>query len=250
MSNIAQLKQQLKSLKLSGMTETVELRLDQADQQQLAYSEMLALLIDDELQIRRDRKLMRLITEAKLPANQTLETFDFRCNPSINAVSIRELGTLRFLQKAENLFFIGSTGVGKTHLVRAIAHLACRKYMSVLFYNFNTLLADILKAELTGKRENFLRAVIKCDLLIIDDFAFKKISHSAAEYLYTIVDERYQQKSILLTSNRSIDDWLHIFPDPIMANAILDRLAHNAHQIVITGESYRKVNSMKNRNGK
>ena len=250
MSNHAQLKQQLRSLKLSGMTETIDLRLDQAEQRQLAHSELLSLLIDDELETRRNRKLARLVLQARLPANQTLETFDFRFNPSINAISIRELGTLRFMEKAENIFFIGPTGVGKTHLVRAIAHLVCRKYMSVLFYNFNSLLADIAKSEMTGKRDNLLKAIIKSDLLIIDDFAFKKITPQSAEYIYTIVDERYRQKSTLFTSNRSIEDWLHIFPDQIMANAILDRLAHNAHQIIIKGESYRKVNGVKIKNGK
>jgi len=250
MSNRVQLKQQLRSLKLSGMTDTIDLRLDQAEQQQLAHSEMLSLLIDDELEARRNRKLARLIAQAKLPGNQTLETFDFRFNPSINAISIRELGTLRFIEKAENIFFIGPTGVGKTHLVRAFAHLACRKYLSVLFHNFNTLLSEIAKAEMTGRRENFLKSIIKCDLLIIDDFAFKKITPQSAEYIYTIVDERYQQKSTLFTSNRSVDDWLNIFPDPIMANAILDRIAHNAHQIIIKGESYRKVNGVKIKNGK
>jgi DNA replication protein DnaC len=145
---------------------------------------------------------------------------------------------------------MGPTGVGKTHLARALAHLVCRKYMSVLFHNFTSLLGEITKAELTGKRESFLKPLLKCDLLVIDDFAFKKLTPQTAEYLYMIVDGRYQQKSMMLTSNRAMEDWLGIFPDPVMANAVMDRLAHNAHQIVIQGESYRKLNGMKMKNGK
>lgn len=250
MADFTQIKQQLRNLKLSGMADTLELRLKQAESGQLAHTEVLSLLLDDEHEVRRNRKLERLLTQAKLPANQTLESFDFRCNPSVNAVLIRELGTLRFIDKSENVIFMGPTGVGKTHLARAIAHLVCRKYLSALFLNFNTLLGEITKAELTGKREAFLKPLLKCDLLVIDDFAFKKLSPQAAEYLYMIVDGRYQQKSMLLTSNRTMEDWMGIFPDPVMANAVMDRLAHNAHQIVIQGESFRKLNGLKMRNGK
>ena len=246
MPNNEQLTRQLKNLKLSGMAETLDGRLRQAEERQLAHSELLMLLIDDETETRRNRKLLRLITSARLPANQTLESFDFRFNPSINPVTVRELATLRFIEKSENIFFIGPTGVGKTHLARAIAHLTCRKYLSVQFLNFTSLLTDINKADITGRQEVFLKPLIKCDLLVIDDFAFKKMSPAAAEYFYTVVDQRYQQKSTLLTSNRPMNDWMNIFPDPVMANAVLDRLAHNAHQIIITGESYRKKNGLKN----
>jgi len=241
----SQLSQQLRNLKLSGMADTLDGRLRQAEENQLAHSELLSLLIDDETETRRNRKLLRLITSARLPANQTLESFDFRFNPSINPVTLRELATLRFIEKAENIFFIGPTGVGKTHLGRAIAHLACRKYLTVQFLNFNLLLSEINNADITGRQESFLKPLIRCDLLVIDDFAFKKMSAVAAEYFYTLVDYRYQQKSTLLTSNRPMNDWMNIFPDPVMANAVLDRLAHNAHQIIITGESYRKKNGLK-----
>jgi len=241
----SQLSQQLRNLKLSGMADTLDGRLRQAEENQLAHSELLSLLIDDETETRRNRKLLRLITSARLPANQTFESFDFRFNPSINPVTLRELGTLRFIEKAENIFFIGPTGVGKTHLARAIAHLACRKYLTVQFLNFNLLLSEINNADIAGRQESFIKPLIRCELLVIDDFAFKKMSAVAAEYFYALVDYRYQQKSTLLTSNRPMDDWMNIFPDPVMANAVLDRLAHNAHQIIIKGESYRKKNGLK-----
>ena len=193
MSNFAQIKQNLRNLKLTGIAEIIEIRIRQAEDSQLAYTELLSLLLDDELEVRRNRKIQRLLTRAKLKGNQTLESFDFTSNPSINAVQIKELSTLMFMERAENIFFIGPTGVGKTLLAKALAHNACRKNLSVLFYSFANLLSELTRAELTGKINNLIKALTKCDLLIIDDFAFKKISPQAAEYLYIIVDERYRE---------------------------------------------------------
>lgn len=242
MSNFSQLKTMTKSLKLSGLTDTIELRIREAQQSQLSYTEMLCLVFQDEIQTRKNRKLDRLISKAKLKNNQTLESFDFSVNPSINAALIKELATCRFIEKGENIFFIGPTGVGKTHLAQAIAQAACRKFMKVEFYKFSLLFSQLINADINNKLDSTLKSLINTDLLIIDDFAFKKINQQEAELLYTIIDAKYLKKSIIITSNRSIEDWINIFPDPIMANAVLDRLAHNAHQIVIKGESYRKKN--------
>lgn len=248
MSNYAQIKEQLSNLKLAGMIDVFELRIKQAEESQLAYTELLSLLLDDELELRRNRKIDRLLTSAGLKGNQTLESFDFRANTSVNAVQIRELATLRFIEKAENIFLLGPTGTGKTHLARALAHLACRKNLKVCFFSFANLIAELSKVESSGKIITLLKTLYKTDLLVLDDFAFKKLSPQMAEYLYTIVDERYGQRSIIFTSNRAIDDWVGIFPDPVMANAIMDRIAHNAHQITINGESYRKRNIPKKQN--
>lgn len=240
MSEFAQLKSMTKSLKLSGMADSMEMRIMEAQQNQLSYTELLLMLLQDETETRKTRKLKRLITNARLKNNQTLESFDFSLNPSINAAVIRELATCRFLEKGENIFFIGPTGVGKTHLAMAIAHNACRKFMKVEFCKFSAMFNDLSNADIKGKLEKVLKSMITADLLIIDDFAFKKINQQAAELLYTIIDAKYLQKSIIITSNRAISDWMNIFPDPMMANAVLDRLAHNTHQIIIKGESYRK----------
>ncbi len=242
MSNYAQLKSLTTSLKLSGLAENLELRIMEAEQSQLSYTELLTMIFNDEVETRKNRRLKRLILKAKLKGNQTLEHFDFTFNQSINATVIRELATCRFIEKGENIFFIGPTGVGKTHLAMAIAHSACRKNMKVENYNFNDLFIELVKADLNNKLDSLLKCIIKTDILIIDDFGFKKINQQEAELLYSIVDAKYLQRSIIITSNRAIGDWLNIFPDPIMANAILDRLAHNAHQIIIKGESYRKKN--------
>ncbi len=240
MSHYAQLKAQLKALKLSGIAETLELRIMESQNNQLAFTELLAMILTDEIETRQNRKLQRLISHARLDAGKTLESFDFTFNPSINASLIRELATCRFIEKGENIFLLGPTGTGKTHLAQAISHMACRKMLSVEFYNFHDFFNAIHKADLSGRIDRVMKALIKADLIVIDDFAFKKIDQKSAEYLYALVDARYKQRPVILTSNRAMNDWAGIFPDPVMANALMDRLAHNAHQIIIKGESFRK----------
>lgn len=240
MSNNNQLTQQLKQLKLSGMAENLDLRLLEAQQNSLAYSEFLSLLLSDELEKRHASKLKRLLKNANLKGNKTIESFDFSFNPSINAAYIRQLATCRFIEKGEGIFFIGPTGTGKTHLAKALCHQACRNHYSAAFYPFYQLLNELEKAMAKYKLPQLIKKLIKVDLLAIDDFAFKKINQQQAEWLYTIVEHRYAVKSIIITSNRAITDWGAIFPDPLMANAILDRIAHHSHQIIIKGESYRK----------
>ena len=171
---------------------------------------------------------------------KTIESFDFSFNHSINAVNIRELATCRFIERGEGVFFIGPTGTGKTHLAKAIAHQACRKYFTVAYFPFYQLFNELAKAEINNGLAKLLKRLIKIDLLVIDDFGVKKIDQQSAEYFYTIIDARYAAKSIILTSNRAVKDWTAIFPDPLMANAILDRIAHHSHHIIIKGESYRK----------
>ena len=135
-TNSAQLITQLKSLKLSGMADTLDLRLMEAQNNSLSFSEFLSMVITDELQTRSNRKLQRLLSHAHADTSKTLETFDFSFNPSINATVIRELSTCRFIEKGENVFFIGPTGTGKTHLAKAIARMACRKHLNVEYFNF------------------------------------------------------------------------------------------------------------------
>jgi len=240
MSHYAQLKSQLKALKLSGIAETLELRIMEAQNNQLAFTELLTMILTDEIETRQNRKLQRLISHARLDAGKTLESFDFSFNPSINASLIRELATCRFIEKGENIFLIGPTGTGKTHLAQAISHMACRQFLTVEFYNFHEFFSMLHKADLMNRIDKLMKSLIKADLIVIDDFAFKKIDQKSAEFLYAIVDARYRQRSIILTSNRAMNDWAAIFPDPIMANALMDRLAHNSYQIIIKGESFRK----------
>ncbi len=240
------LMQQLRALKLPGIREHIESRLLEADANSLSYNEFLSMLLTDELDLRSSRRIDRLLHRAHLGAEMTLETFDLNFNPSINTKLIRNLASCRFIERGEGVFFIGPTGTGKTHLAKALAHKACRMMFSVAFYNFRDLFSELATADIQNKLPQLLKRLLIVDLLVIDDFGFKTIDQVAAERLYAIVDGRFRAKSIILTSNRAMADWPGLFPDPVVANAILDRIAHTSHQIVIKGQSYRKKLQVKN----
>ncbi|MER3559740.1 MAG: ATP-binding protein [Armatimonadota bacterium] len=240
MSNAAELKSLLKALKLSDILDHLDVRLLEAQHNELSFSELLAMILTDEMEARRNRKFQRLLKRAHLDPGKTLASFDFSFNPSINALHLRELATCQFIERAENVFLLGPTGTGKTHLAQALSHMACRQHLVVDFYSFHALFTTMTHADLAGTVDRLIGSLIKSDLLVVDDFAFKKVDQKTAEWFYTIVDGRYALRSIILTSKRALSDWAAIFPDKVMANAVLDRLAHNAHQIVIKGESFRK----------
>lgn len=241
MEHLTDIKNQLSRLKMSGMLNTLEIRLQEAQSNELSYSQLLTILFNDEIEKRQQNRLKRLIRKAGIDHQQTLENFDFTFNPFINAARIKELATCRFVSRGENVFFIGPTGTGKTHLTKALCHHACRLNLSVQYFRFYDLFDRLKEADMTNTLPQLMKQLKKVHLLAIDDFAFKKIDQTSAELLYIIVDSRFRNGSIIITSNRSISDWVGIFPDAVMANAIMDRLAHSAHQIKIEGESYRKT---------
>jgi len=235
-----QILQQLRILKLPGFREHLEARLLEAEANNLSYEDFLSMLLADEFDLRTTRRIERLLHHAHLGKEMTIDTFDFSFNPSINAKKIKALASCRFIERSEGVFFLGPTGTGKTHLAKALAHQACRMMFSVAFYSFHQLFAELATADLQNRLHILINRLLKVDLLVIDDFGFKTIDKQSAERFYAIVDGRFRSKSIILTSNRAMTDWPALFPDPVMANAILDRLAHTSHQIVLKGQSYRK----------
>ena len=231
---------QLRALKLPGIRERLEARVLEAESNSLSYNEFLTMLLSDELDLRTTRRVDRLMRKAHLSSEMTLETFDLTFNPSINGKLIRGFASCRFIERGEGIFFIGPTGTGKTHLAKALAHKACRMMFSVAYYSFRDLFSELATADLQNKLTLAIKRLILVDLLVIDDFGFKTIDQASAERLYAIVDGRFRAKSTILTSNRAMADWPGLFPDPVTANAILDRIAHTSHQVVIKGQSYRK----------
>ena len=241
MTSFHHLHGKLKALKLGGMLDTLELRLGQAQGDHLGYMDFLELLLEDEVQRRAQRRLANRVARARFEEVKTFEGFDFAFNPKIPAQQIRDLATCQFIERKEWVLLIGPVGVGKSHTLQALGHHACRLGHKVLYMKASRLLADLGGGHADGTWETRLRQYISPDLLLLDDFAMKEFSLQQAEDIYELIDERSRSGSLVLTSNRSPQDWYPLFPNPVLAEGLLDRLVNKAHHVILTGKSYRPL---------
>lgn len=229
----------LKQLRLSGILETLEVRRQQALQEQWSYTDFLAHLLQDEVERRAQKQLALRVRRATLNGQKTLETFDFTFNPSIDRRLIAELATATFVRQKRNVLLCGPTGTGKSHLAHGLAHAACRVGYSVVFTDTDQMLRHLRAGRADDSYERRLNQFLRPDLLVIDDFGLKPLTPPGPQDLYDIISRRYEVASILITSNRAPGEWMSLFHDPLLASAGLDRLVHNAYAILITGPSYR-----------
>ena len=230
----------LRQLRLSGILNTLDVRVSQAVDQQLAPLEFLALLLDDELERRNQKRLVLKLALSGCDSNKTLAHFDFSAAPGINRTLIQDLASCVFVQRHENLLMCGPTGVGKSHLANAIAIEALKRNFRVLTKPTHRLLQDLQIARANGSHPRILARTLAYDLLVLDDFGLQSISPQAVQDLYEIITERYEHGSLIITSNRAFEEWGEIFANDLLASAALDRLTHHAHTIVIRGDSFRQ----------
>ncbi len=241
MADIHQLETKMRMIKLSGMVETLDMRLSQAQKEGLAFTQFLEILLEDEVQHRANRKLASRIIRAHFEEDKSLEGFDFNFNPKLPTQYIRELATCQFIERKESVILCGPVGVGKTHLAQALGHQACRSGYNVLFMKTNRLLADLGGGRADETWEKRIQHYLKPNLLIVDDFAMKEFTKTQAEDLYELIDRRYHTSSLIVTANRAPKDWYPLFPNPVIAESALDRLVSCAHMITLTGKSYRAL---------
>lgn len=235
----SQLTPHLKRLHLSGILETLEVRNQQAIEGQWSFVEFLSRLLEDEVERRGQKQLGLRIRRGRVNTTKTLETFDFNFNPGINRQQVLDLATGQYIRQHLNVLICGPTGVGKSHLAQGLAHEACRRGYDVLFVNTHRMLQHLAGGRADGTLERRFQVYLRPDLLILDDFGLKSLPPPAPEDLYDVINERYEKGSILLTSNRAPAEWPEMFGNPLLASAALDRLAHRAAVLVITGSSYR-----------
>jgi DNA replication protein DnaC len=229
----------LKHLRLSGLAQSLDVRLHEAQSNNLSHTEFLELLLQDELFVRADRQLARRVKAACFRELKTIDGFDWSFNPSLPKKRILDLATVRFLDQRRDVLLIGPPGVGKSHLVQALGYQVLKRGGTVLYRSVFDVVRDFLHDEAFAGHDKILARYLKPDLLIIDDMGMKQLPKRSGECLFEIILRRYETRSTMMTSNRPLEDWGKLLGDVPSATAILDRFLHHAEIIQITGKSYR-----------
>jgi DNA replication protein DnaC len=235
-----ELKTLLKRLKLSGILATLPDRWAYARQEKLDYPQFLELVLSDEVERRDHKHVANRLQDAGFEEEYTLEGFDWSAKIRMDKARLTELFGLHFIERHENVIFCGPVGVGKSFLAQALGHSACRAGYRVLYSRADRLLKALARSRADNSFDRELRSLINPDLLVVDDFALKKLSSQATSDFYDLLIERHTRSSTIVTSNRGIDEWMAVFDEPMLGQSALDRFCHRAHQFVIEGESYRK----------
>jgi DNA replication protein DnaC len=239
------LKSKLKGFKLSGIYNSLEERLTYAQQNSLGYLDFLELLLEDEANSRRNNSYRIKYKKAKLPSHKTIEDFDFSFQPSIDRKIINDCSTCSFIREKQNIVFIGKPGTGKTHLSIALGVKALMKGFRVIFTSVSEMLHALNASRADNSYCKKVAYYLAPDLLILDELGFKKLPSYSAGDFFEIISKRYERGSIVITTNKSFDQWGDIFADNILSSAILDRIAHYSTVIKINGPSYRAKNLKK-----
>jgi len=229
----------LRQLRLSGMLESLDVRLQEAAGHGLTHAEFLELILQDELLVRKNRQMQRHLKAAQFRDTKTLEDFEWQFNPSIKKRQIYDLATCQFIRENRDCLFLGPPGTGKSFLCQALGYQAIKMGFVVFYRSIFDVVRDFLEDEAFAGSNQVLTKYLKPDLLIIDDMGIKQLPKRSGECLFEIILRRYETKSTMMTSNRPLEDWGKLLGDVPAATAILDRFLHHAEIITITGRSYR-----------
>ena len=239
MTTLEYLQPRLRQLKLSGMRDAIAARTEEARARQFDPLEFLALLLDDELARREADGVARRIRQARFDEVCDLRDFDWGYNPEIPKGRIWEFASGRYIDERSSILVCGPTGVGKSFIAQALGVEACRHLHSVLFVKTNAVLTDLAGGRADGSYQVRLRRYLTPRLLILDDFAMREYTAAQSEDLYEVVSRRHRRGSVILTTNRDPADLYPLFPNPVLAEGLLDRLLNSAYVVTMVGRSYR-----------
>ncbi len=247
-SSYTQLINKLEYLKLKQMITHLDEVINFINSNNLSFIEGLNKLTTHEIDFKEANMIRSMVKVVAFPHQKELKDFDFEFQPSINKQQILDFQTLRFLEQKENLVFLGSSGVGKTHLATSIGIAAAKKRYSTYFIKCHDLIQQLKKAKLENRLDARLKHFTKYRLLIVDELGYLPIDKDDSKLFFQLIDMRYEKKSTILTTNINFNNWDEVFYDAVIASAILDRILHHAHVISITGKSYRLKNHFNQEN--
>ena len=239
MNNYNKLLNNLETLKLEKIKENLDTYIDLINTKKKDIVDSLYELTNLEIKLMEDKAIYGCVRTANFPYNKGFDDFDFSFQPTLNKEELLDFKNLRFLENHENIIFVGSPGVGKTHLATAIGMEAAKNRQITYFINCNDLVANLKKAHLENRLDDRLRLYTKYKVLIIDEVGFLPIDTLGANLLFQLINKRYEKSTTIITTNMSFEKWADVFGDAVLANAILDRLLHHSHIFVINGKSYR-----------
>lgn len=231
--------EKLRAMKLWGMVKALEDQTATFEVNSLSFEERLGLMVDREMEERQNRRMTTRLKKAKLRLPACMEDIDYRHPRGLDKALMMSLASCSFVRKAQNIIITGPTGVGKTYLACAFTHKACLEGYSAQYRRLPKLLAELAVARGDGRYPKVMAAHAKTDLLVLDDLGIDRLSREERLDLLELLEDRYGLKSTLVAAQIPIDQWHEIIGDPTLADAILDRLVHNAHKIELMGESMR-----------
>ena len=232
--------EKLENLRFTGMAQALREQMEMDDIVSISFEERLGLLVDRETVVREDKRLQTRLRKAKLRQNAAIEDIDFKKQRGLDKSLVVRLADCQWIKKKQNLIITGPTGVGKSYLACAFAQKACREGSTALYFRISRLFEDLSLAKGDGRYLKLLTSIAKTDLLVLDDYGMAKLTREQRHDLFEILEDRHGLKSLLITSQLPVDHWHKQVGDPTLADAILDRVLHNAHKINLKGGSMRK----------
>ena len=233
--------EKLRRMRLFGMAEGFLAQQKKPDYQSLSFEERFGLLVDQEWTARQDRRLARLLKEARLRLAACMEDIDYHKPRGLDRATLLKLAGGQWVRDHQNVIITGPTGVGKTFIACALANAACRQGFSARYYRVSRLLSDLALAQADGSYPRLMRKLARTDLLVLDEWGIAPLAAADCRQMFEVIDDRAEARATIVVSQLPIENWHQIFADPTIADAVLDRLVHKAYKIAMRGESMRKV---------